>query len=574
MTPNDVDPVSRVKINLSVDEQVKRQYEKRIFKEWGAKRPYAGFVLEQELRALLGHGQISDLVDSVHTYADSLGEADPEEKTPLPDREETERVTYCVAEDLKDRFKREANQTDTVRYPGELLGRVMWRFAEGDGALGRAIDRIGRIGEHIQPGEDSCKQQRTAAIVARLNNGEPQMFTLGDFRDALDARASGISSSTGTPNDTEREYLSRVLDELGFVWYHSNTFADPERVDIPEHRDPTAKPYEYMSNEEKTRAVKFAALDAARSTGNGACKFTHGEAKTALAGRPNSATEWMYHVGNCRGFQFDAADGVLKINADEAIAAPENQDVVTALAGETGETAERSANVDAKGGGSTAEDTTPPGDTDAPAGDPDSDGWVTEAAEKVPEPMGDDPPAPVVDNKIARVKWPDEIEDGEISQDAVDRVTDQQRQVVLDELAAETLAEESDTAGDTDTSDEETAVRDQLDTLTSGTPAHVDVVADGGDNTADDENDTDSTGDRQVPMTGGGVATLECRSLGPNPRCPACGGQLRETDQSLTAECIRARCGQRVSLTEVVDALVDGTTGASSTDTVGGGRCD
>jgi hypothetical protein len=141
-------------------------------------------------------------------------------------------------------------------------------------------------------------------------------------------------------------------------------------------------------------------------------------------------------------------------------------------------------------------------------------------------------------------------------------------------LAAETLAEESDTAGDTDTSDEETAVRDQLDTLTSGTPAHVDVVADGGDNTADDENDTDSTGDRQVPMTGGGVATLECRSLGPNPRCPACGGQLRETDQSLTAECIRARCGQRVSLTEVVDALVDGTTGASSTDTVGGGRCD
>lgn len=76
-------------------------------------------------------------------------------------------------------------------------------------------------------------------------------------------------------------------------------------------------------------------------------------------------------------------------------------------------------------------------------------------------------------------------------------------------------------------------------------------------------------------MTDGGtVSVLESRSLGPNPRCPTCGGRLRETEQDLTVECTRVRCGRRVSLVDVANTLADGVTGANSTDTVGGGRCD
>jgi len=121
-----------------------------------------------------------------------------------------------------------------------------------------------------------------------------------------------------------------------------------------------------------------------------------------------------------------------------------------------------------------------------------------------------------------------------------------------------------------ETADPEADAKAELDALAAGTPANATTVTDGG------SVDDDAGGDDTPPLRpDGGTATadtgttpgagrtadtLECRSLGRGPCCPACGGQLRETEHSLTVECVRSRCGRRVSLVDVVEQIDDGGT--------------
>jgi hypothetical protein len=129
-----------------------------------------------------------------------------------------------------------------------------------------------------------------------------------------------------------------VLDRLGYEWHPGGFFADPDAVNVPEHPDPTTKPYQFMDDSDKRLAVKYAALGRARQSHNGRAKFDHTEAKATLDNRPNSATGFMQQIGECDGFSYDSTEEVLKVNADRALNARENREAVAALGDNTGET--------------------------------------------------------------------------------------------------------------------------------------------------------------------------------------------------------------------------------------------
>jgi hypothetical protein len=591
MTPDAVGPVERVPVNLRVGEFVKERYEQAIRENRGAEHPYAGFVLERELRCLLGAGRISDLADSAHELADRLGEQDREKKIPVPDRSEGEspQVCYHIADDLRDRLMRQADRSDTVDSAGELVERAMWRYAEGDGVLSRTVDRVERVADHVDPTEPGAVERRTKAITAGVEDGSG--FTFEDFREAVETRADGISSSTGTPSKTEKEYLDRVLDRLGYEWHPGGFFADPDAVDVPEHPDPAAKPYHFMDESDKRLAVKYAALDRAQQSHSRRCKFDHAEAKATLDNRPNSATGFMQQIGECDGFSYDSTEEVLKVNADRALDARENREAVAALVDDTGET---TANDHVEGGGSTGETTTPDADlVDEPAltedsdsaalastataddastpsatggdsgesgTDDDGDGWIPEVlAELKPDAqtVADKLPDRALRAKIARYRY-GEGDDGYAK--GTEKVPDSDVTAVRT-YAGDVAGPDSSDDETEETADLEADARDELNALARGEPANAIVATDGG-------SDDDAGGDDTPPLRpDGGTAsvdagrtadTLECRSLGRNPHCPACGGQLRETDHRLTAECIRATCRRRVSLVDVVDQIGGG----------------
>lgn len=583
MTPDVVNPVERVPVTLRVGELVKERYEQAVRENRGAERPYVGFVLERELRCLLGAGRISDLADSAHDLADRLGEQDREKKIPVPDRNPdgetgSPRVRYRIADDLRGRLMREADQSDTVDSAGELVERAMWRYAEGEGVLSRTADRIERVADHVNPTEPDAVERRTKAITAGVEAGTG--FAFEDFREAVEARADGISSSTGTPSKTEKEYLDRVLDRLGYEWHPGGFFADPDAVDVPEHPDPTAKPYHFMNESDKRLAVKYAALDRAQQSHSSRCKFDHAEAKATLDNRPNSATGFMQQIGECDGFSYDSTEEVLKVNADRALDAPENREAVAALVDDTGET---TANDHVEGGGSTGETTTPDADlVDEPdptedsdsaatverATDDDGDGWIPEVlAEFNPDAqtVADKLPDRALRAKIARYRY-GEGDDGYAK--GTEKVPDSDVTAVRTYAEGMAVSDSSDDETE-DAGDLEADAKAELDALAAGTPANATVATDGG-------SDDDAGGDDTPPLRpDGGTATadagttldagrtadtLECRSLGRGPCCPACGGQLRETDNSLTVECIRSRCGRRVSLVDVVEQIDDGGT--------------
>lgn len=583
MTPDVVNSVERVPVNLRVGELVKERYEQAVRENRGAERPYVGFVLERELRCLLGAGRISDLADSAHDLADRLGEQDREKKTQVPDRNPdgetgSPRVRYRIADDLRDRLMRQADRSDTVDSAGELVERAMWRYAEGDGVLSRTVDRVERVADHVDPTEPDAVERRTKAITAGVEAGSG--FTFEDFREAVETRADGISSSTGTPSKTEKEYLDRVLNRLGYEWHPGGFFTDPDAVDVPEHPDPTAKPYHFMDESDKRLAVKYAALDRARQSHSRRCKFDHAEAKATLDNRPNSATGFMQQIGECDGFSYDSTEEVLKVNADRALDAAENREAVAALVDDTGET---TANDHVEGGGSTGETTTPDADlvdepdltedsdsaapaSTATADDAGDEDWIRDVLDRLGadlETVADLPDA-VIRTAIAKHRH-GTTDTGEAKHR--ERVPDSDVTAVRTYAEGMAVPDSSDDATE-DTAGLEADAKTELNALAAGTPANATVATDGGSDNDDAGGDDTpplrpdggtATADTGTTLGAGRTAdTLECRSLGRGPCCPACGGQLRETDHSLTVKCIRSRCGRRVSLVDVVEQIDDG----------------
>jgi hypothetical protein len=275
---------------------------------------------------------------------------------------------------------------------------------------GRHPDDHDRLPDSWVPDCCRCSGERDALGALhqrRAGRDGGDSFTLDEFNEAVDEAARGISAG----RHARCEHLPRVLDRLSYTWYprRGDLFIDREVLQPDDERDVREKPYILMGDDDRKLAVKIEALATlSRDTGS----LTAGEALDVLNGRPQRKTvnSILREISSCDGFRYEenrAGDRVLKIDRAKAIA---NNPTAARLAGV----------VDA-------------------SDDPDdeaTDGWVAEAAEDIPADLGADAPDAVLDNKIARARWPGRVEeaDHETALDALDDVDEADRERVREAL--------------------------------------------------------------------------------------------------------------------------------------------
>lgn len=248
---------NRVRLNLRIDEDVKRNFNNAIKAKFGKCRPYAGIELERELRYFLNQGELADLQDAVDDLTDSLGGSESKEKTREVNRGETVVASHRIAENVRTALI-SASQDD-YRSAGELAEAIMYGYITDGSVIERVTQKLQRISEESQPDVDNsmgAKERRTNTIVNALGRPKEGGFTLDDLDQAIEA-AKGISAS----DYTREQYLPRVLDELDFTWHPNNPelYVASEGLELPDPRDPTKKPLMLMDRDDKRLAIKVAA---------------------------------------------------------------------------------------------------------------------------------------------------------------------------------------------------------------------------------------------------------------------------------------------------------------------------
>lgn len=444
----------RVKLNLRVTHEAKEQFEAALQDKFGTIRPYAGVRLEDEFRARLDEGELADLQTAIDEVADVHGITDREKKFSSSERDggETAVVSYRVAEDIRARLLDYAER-ESWRSAGDYVEAVMRCYAAVGSVAERAVDRLDRVraaGQRLVDDEISSTERRTRAIAEYLERDGGDSFTLDEFDEAVSEAATGVDAG----RYARLNYLSRVLDHLSYTWHprRAGLFIDRGVLQPADERDVRKKPYILMSEDDRKLAVKIEAL-ATLSRGTGS--LTTGEALDVLNGRPQRKTvnSILREISSSDGFRYEenrAGDKVLKIDRSKAAA---NNPTAARLAGVVDDPDDPD---DEATNRRAAESDREPA---ARADDDSAGGWVAEAAENVPADLGATAPDAVLNNKIARARWPGRVEeaDHETTLDALDAVCEADRERVRETLRDDPDDEATDrhaTGSDRDTAAE------------------------------------------------------------------------------------------------------------------------
>jgi hypothetical protein len=445
---------NRVKLNLRVTREAKEQFEAALQDKFGTIRPYAGVRLEDEFRARLDEGELGDLQTAVDEVGGVHGITDREKKFSSSERDgsETAVVSYRVAEDIRARLLDYAER-ESWRSAGDYVEAVMRCYAAVGSVAERAIDRLDRVraaGQRLVDDEISSTERRTRAIAEYLERDGGDSFTLDEFNEAVSEAATGVDAG----RYARLNYLPRVLDHLSYTWHprRADLFIDRGVLQPADERDVRKKPYILMSEDDRKLAVKIEAL-ATLSRGTGS--LTTGEALDVLNGRPQRKTvnSILREISSCDGFRYEenrAGDKVLKIDRSKAAA---NNPTAARLAGVVDDPDDPD---DEATNRRAAESDREPA---ARADDESAGGWVAEAAENVPADLGATAPDAVLNNKIARARWPGRVEeaDHETTLDALDAVCEADRERVRETLRDDPDDEATDrhaTGSDRDTAAE------------------------------------------------------------------------------------------------------------------------
>jgi hypothetical protein len=539
------------RVQWRVGDRVQEAFENAILENYGVRCRYRETELDRLLRAELSIGTPGTLVDAVHSLARTHEEVDREKEIPpVPERSDgpSPRLRYRLPNDLAEQVRGAVARSDNYDNPGEFAERIMWRYAEGDGYEARAADRAGRVEDATRAltSDTDAVERRTETIIAAvdLDDSGRTSFTREEFREGV-AAARGISTETGKLGETEQKYLDRVQDQLSgnWGWIRGHTFGD---LDQHNPGPLTNKPFEYLTDDERVPVIRRAALERARSTttNSGGYKFDKSEVRAALDNRPTGVAGEMQTVADrFDGFRYDPDETVLKVNPSAAAPVDETN---------------RKNDFRGTGTGSTVETTTPDGDlmdepdSAAPANtatDDGSDGWIQDVFDEFntdAEIVADELPDNAIRAKIARYRR-GEGDDGYAK--GIEKVPDSDVQAVRDHATE-------------DTEDLEADAKAEVDAPSRGIPANATTATDGGSDTDVGDGDTPALGSDGGTATvdPSGSALLERRSLGPVPNCPRCGGRLQKTADAGTVECVRSRCGRRVSLVDAVEQIPDRTT--------------
>ncbi len=280
------DDGGRVRLNLRVDEDVKNAFDEEIRKTFGQQRPYAGIELEREFRYFLDRGDIADLKTAIDDLATVFGESSRKEKIRETQRNTTTVVGYRIAKTTRESMINSANED--YRSAGELIEAIMYQYATEGSPIQRMIRKIQRVLDSADGNQDEnigAKERRTRTIAAEIDQPGMFGFDLSEFNEAIET-AQGISSS----DYTRKQYLPRVLDELGYTWDPEDPewFVSQDASNIPSVRDPTKKPYILMDKSDKRLAIKIAAY---RNIGMlTSATFSISDAIDALGGQVRKTT--------------------------------------------------------------------------------------------------------------------------------------------------------------------------------------------------------------------------------------------------------------------------------------------
>ncbi len=330
------DDARRVRLNLRVDEDVKRAFNKEIESKFGKCRPYAGIELEREFRYFLDKGELSELKQAVDDLADTFDVPEGKEKIRETSRGETVVASHRIAEDVRRELISAAD--DDYRSPGKLVEAIMHGYATHGSVIERVTQKLQEVSEHSQPDADDstgAMERRTKTIADELVGSEGETFVIDEFDEAVKA-AKGI----GPGSHARKIYLPRVLDELGFTWHPRNPdlFVDPEWTELTEVRDPTKKPLILMDEDDKRLAIKLAAYRSTKDSTMRTATFSTTDAVDLFKGRVRQSTvrPLMREIADTSpGYQYDSDKEALKVKRKEVKRhSDENSDILNIVAEE------------------------------------------------------------------------------------------------------------------------------------------------------------------------------------------------------------------------------------------------
>jgi hypothetical protein len=326
--------VDRVVLNLRVDEDVKAAFEDEVVEKFGAKRPYTGIELEREFRFRLDDGTLAEVWESIDALADSFGQAGRKEKNLKPSREDTDVVRYRVAKHIRKRIMSFANQHD-FRSAGAFVESIMWSYANGNGVEDRIADRLSRIQDAADRELDNeldAVERRTKSIAESLTGNGGTGFDMERFEEAVKS-AKGINST----RYVHEKYLPRVLDELGFTWHPraEGVFIDTGVVDT-DARDPRAKPYLLMDDEDRRDALRYAVFKKdIEGSGQMETTLSINEAPGELEASPQKKTirsDFQAIANNDEGFKYVDRSGDELLAIDRRHLEPDTREQLRAIA--------------------------------------------------------------------------------------------------------------------------------------------------------------------------------------------------------------------------------------------------
>lgn len=397
--------VERIQVNVRVDKQVKDAFDEKIIETFGTQRPYAGIELEREFRAFLDRGDVADLRFVVEDLLAVFEDTDHEKKIRKPKRKKSVSIGYRISEELRREMKSVSDKDS--RSFGKIVELIMYKYVMEGRFLHRITEDLQHVLERVETERDDslgAKGRRTQTIADELDSRDLDAFDIADFEDAIEI-ASGIGASTYT----KKEYLPRVLDKLNFTWDPENPerFIDREADSVPDIRDLTTKPYILMNREDKRKAIKIAAYRSATSRHS---QFSIEDAAAVLQGRPKRSTikTLLREIASSApGYQYSSEQGRIKVSPKVVANNPDqNLDVIAV---------EHTVN-----------------------------GWVDSALESLLQLRQSvdhglrDFPDHVLDNKIAKIKYPELLSgDRPSGRDPPAYITRRDRERILQRLAKE-----------------------------------------------------------------------------------------------------------------------------------------
>lgn len=244
----------RVKVNHRVPSDVLEAYKNRIRTEKPQIEPYGGVILEIELKIQLSADGLGEFYDSLPTHSSS---ANSKKNNPVPGGE-SKIVQFRIDPSVRAQLRQSTKNTPDN--PGDILARVMWNYAQGNGFIDRVLAAVSNEGSKSEYDDLSAVERRKEQIKdwlrERFGDGDEinQPFELDDFD-----RAAAEAADVTTKSYAREKYLRDVLDEMNVQVTTGNIVPCPEDADTILY--PRFTHEEYLREDDMVEGVIAEALE-------------------------------------------------------------------------------------------------------------------------------------------------------------------------------------------------------------------------------------------------------------------------------------------------------------------------